>query len=131
VFRGDDGLDELTTATGSHAWVVHEGRVRAATVDPRALGLAEPPAGALTGGEADFNAQVVRDVLAGITGPVRDAVLLNAAAGIAAYDRDLDDLQAGLARGLVAAQTAIDSGDALRLLNRWVRTSSEIRATSA
>ena len=131
VFRGDDGLDELTTATGSHAWVVHDGLVREATVDPRALGLPEPPVDALVGGEADFNAQVVRDVLAGTRGPVRDAVLLNAAAGIAAFDRDLDDLHAGLARGLIAAATAIDSGAVATLLADWVRVSGEIRAELA
>ena len=131
VFRGDDGLDELTTTTGSHAWVVHGGAVREATVDPRALGLAEPPADALVGGEADFNAQVVRDVLSGRPGPVRDAVLLNAAAGIAAYDRDLDDLQAGLARGLVEAAAAIDSGAVAVLLADWVRVSGEVRAELA
>ena len=131
VFRGDDGLDELTTATGSHAWVVLDGQLRSATVDPRALGLAEPAAGALTGGEADFNAQVVRDVLAGTPGPVRDAVLLNAAAGIAAFDRDLEDLHQGLARGLVVAAAAIDSGDASRLLTDWVRASTEVRTALA
>ena len=128
VFRGDDGLDELTTATGSHAWVVREGLVREATVDPRALGLPEPPLDSLVGGEADFNAQVVRDVLAGVPGPVRDAVLLNAAAGIAAYDRDLDDLHAGLARGLVVGAAAIDSGAVETLLADWVRVSGEVRS---
>ena len=128
VFRGDDGLDELTTATGSRAWIAQGGRVREATVDPRALGLPEPPAGALTGGAAPFNAQVVRDVLSGAPGPVRDAVLLNAAAGMAAYDRDLDDLQAGLRRGLAEAARAVDSGDAGRLLDRWIEVSQLVRA---
>jgi anthranilate phosphoribosyltransferase len=127
VFRGDDGLDELTTAAGSHAWIVHDGQVREASVDPRALGLPVPPEGALTGGEAPFNAQVVRDVLAGTSGPIRDAVLLNAAAGIAAYDRDLDELHAGLSRGLVEAARAVDSGDADRLLHRWITVSQDVR----
>lgn len=131
VFRGDDGLDELTTATGSRAWIAHAGRVREATVDPRALGLPEPPDGALTGGAAPANAQVVRDVLAGAPGPVRDAVLLNAAAGIAAYDRDLDDLPAGLARGLVEAARSVDSAAAQTLLARWIRVSQDVRAELA
>ena len=128
VFRGDDGLDELTTVAGSHAWIAHAGEVREATVDPRALGLAVPPDGALTGGDTTFNAQVVRDVLAGTGGPVRDAVLLNAAAGIAAYDRDLDDLEAGLSRGLIEAARAVDGGEAGALLDRWIGVSQDVRA---
>lgn len=131
VFRGDDGLDELSTATGSRAWIAHAGRVREAAVDPRALGLPAPPAGALTGGEAPFNAQVVRDVLTGTPGPVRDAVLLNAAAGVAVYDRDLDDLPAGLHRGLAEAARAVDSGAAARLLERWIEVSQDVRAELA
>ncbi len=128
VFRGDDGLDELTTVTGSHAWIADAGGVREARVDPRALEIPVPPDGALTGGDSVFNAQVVRDVLAGTHGPVRDAVLLNAAAGIAAYDRDLDDLGAGLSRGLVEAARAVDGGAAGELLERWVRVSQDVRA---
>jgi anthranilate phosphoribosyltransferase len=131
VFRGDDGLDELTTVTGSHAWIAHAGTVREATVDPRALGLPVPPNGALTGGEAAFNAQVVRDVVAGTTGPVRDAVLLNAAAGIAAFDRDLDDLHDGLSRGLVEAARTVDAGAADQLLQRWIKVSQDVRAELA
>jgi anthranilate phosphoribosyltransferase len=131
VFRGDDGLDELTTVTGSHAWIAHAGTVREARVDPRALGLPVPPEGALTGGEAPFNAQVVRDVLGGVTGPIRDAVLLNAAAGIAAFDRDLEDVEAGLARGLIDAARAVDTGAAAALLQRWVEVSRQVRAELA
>src|SRR3712207_5690903 len=76
VFRGDDGLDELTTATTSSVWVVRGGEVEPDRVDPSALGIAEPPAGALRGGDPAFNAEVFRRVLAGEPGPVRDAVLL-------------------------------------------------------
>ena len=123
VFHGDDGLDELTTATTSQVWVAHAGVVTTATVDPRTLGIAVPGPDALLGGDAAENAAVVRAVLAGDAGPVRDAVLLNAAAGIAAFDQDLVDLEAGLARGMTAAAQAIDSGAAAQLLERWIAVS--------
>jgi anthranilate phosphoribosyltransferase len=127
VFHGDDGLDELTTATTSRIWIAHLGDVRAASIDPRSLGLAQAPPDALLGGDASENAAVVRSVLAGDHGPVRDAVLLNAAAGIAAFDADLDDLEAGLGRGLLAAADAIDSGAVAELLRRWVAVSQAAR----
>ncbi|MEO9140068.1 MAG: anthranilate phosphoribosyltransferase, partial [Jatrophihabitans sp.] len=65
VFRGDDGLDELTTTTTSSVWMATEGVVTEATVDPRDLGIAPVRPEALRGGDAAFNAAVVRDVLAG------------------------------------------------------------------
>src|SRR6478609_4752623 len=116
VFRGDDGLDELTTTTTSSTWVAADGDVVAATVDPAALGIAPVAPEALRGGDAEFNAAVVRDVLAGGGGPsggVRDAVLLNAAAGIAAYDGLTGArLHDALARGMHLAAQAVDSGAA-------------------
>ena len=74
VFRGDDGLDELTTATTSSVWVVRNGEVEPDRVDPTVLGLATPEPGALRGGDPAVNADVFRRVLAGERGPVRDAV---------------------------------------------------------
>ncbi len=86
MFRGDDGLDELTTTTTSSVWVVHAGEVRTAVVDPRAHGFATGTTEALRGGDAQHNAGVVRRLLAGEPGPVRDAVLLNAGAALAVHD---------------------------------------------
>ncbi len=128
VFRGDDGLDELTTATTSQLWAVGAGEVHHSVLDPASLGLLAPAAGALLGGDAQTNAAVVRSVLAGGQGPVRDAVLLNAAAGIAAFDRDLDDVTAALSRGIDAAQESIDTGAAAASLEQWVRVSQQLRA---
>src|SRR5690348_763541 len=79
VFRGDDGLDELTTTTTSTVWVVNDGEVTMTTFDPAALGIAPAEPRALRGGAAAFNAEVARQLLAGKPGAVRDAVLLNAA----------------------------------------------------
>src|SRR3954463_1257275 len=86
VFRGDDGLDELSTATTSRVWAVADGRVREERLDPAELGFAAAQPDALKGADAAHNAAVARSVLSGEAGAVRDAVLLNAAAALAAYD---------------------------------------------
>lgn len=120
VFRGDDGLDELTTTTTSQVWVVHGGEVVPTTVDPGALGLAPATAEDLRGGDAAHNADVVRRMLDGVQGPVRDAVLLNAGAALAVYDAPGAPVQEALAAGIVRAAEAIDSGAAKATLDRWV-----------
>lgn len=124
VFRGDDGLDELTTTTTSSVWVVHGGEVRTATVDPASYDLAPATTEDLRGGDAAHNADVVRRVMAGETGPVRDAVLLNAGAALAVHDAPGEPLEAALAAGLVRARDAVDSGAAAALLERWVAATS-------
>ncbi|MFV2118658.1 anthranilate phosphoribosyltransferase, partial [Streptomyces sp. Act-28] len=73
VFRGDDGLDELTTTAGSRVWVVRDGAVREEVFHPRDVGLDLVPVEALRGADASYNADVARRLLAGGTGPVRDA----------------------------------------------------------
>jgi anthranilate phosphoribosyltransferase len=127
VFRGDDGLDELTTATTSSAWVVRDGEVEPDRVDPSALGIAPPPPGALRGGHPAFNADVFRRVMDGERGPVRDAVLLNAAAALAAFDQRASRLHDGLSAGLERAAAAVDDGRAGALLERWVSVSRAAR----
>ena len=83
VFRGDDGLDELTLATTSTVWWVRDGAVTELTLDPTDVGLERHPVESLRGGDAAHNAQVARDLLAGAPGPVRDAVVLNAGIALA------------------------------------------------
>jgi anthranilate phosphoribosyltransferase len=124
VFRGDDGLDELTTTTTSSVWTVHDGEVRTTTVDPVSLGLAPSTTDALRGGDATHNAEVVRRLLAGEAGAVRDAVLLNAAAALAVYDAPGEPVQDALAAGLARATEAVDSGSAAATLDRWVAATS-------
>jgi anthranilate phosphoribosyltransferase len=132
VFRGDDGLDELTTTTTSHAWVIVGGEVTVDVIDPGALGLPVGSVEALRGGDAADNARVARAVLGGERGPVRDAVILNAAAAIASFSGLSGGLAQGLTpalrRGLDAAADAIDSGAATRLLNRWADLSTGLAA---
>ena len=123
VFRGDDGLDELTTTTTSSLWVVHDGEVRTATVDPAELGLAPATTDDLRGGDASHNADVVRRVLAGEHGPVREAVLLNAGAALAVHDEPAADPLPALAAGIERAARAVDSGAAASTLQRWVEVS--------
>lgn len=120
VVRGDDGLDELTTATTSRVWRVLDGTVTHEVVDPSRFGIAPSGAQALRGGDAAFNAAAVRTLLAGQPGPVRDAVLLNAAAALVALAADDAPLDEGLAAGLVVAAEAVDSGAAADVLDRWV-----------
>lgn len=127
VFRGDDGLDELTTTGPSTVWTVAGGVVSAASFDPASLGIARASLEDLRGGDAAMNAAVARSVLSGAPGPVRDAVVLNAAAALAAYDASTGTLESRLGAGLVRAQEALDSGAAAAALDRWVTVSQRLR----
>jgi anthranilate phosphoribosyltransferase len=126
VFRGDDGLDELTTATTSSVWAVRDGEVEPDRVDPSALGLEVPAPGALRGGDPAVNAAVFRRLVDGEPGPVRDAVLLNAAAALAAFDERGGRLHDALAAGMARAAAAIDDGRAAAQLDRWVEISRRL-----
>ncbi|WP_216208411.1 anthranilate phosphoribosyltransferase [Amycolatopsis aidingensis] len=126
VVRGDDGLDEITTTTTTSVWVVSGGAVRAETVDPAELDIPQARAEDLRGGDAEANAEVIRELVAGKPGPVRDAVLVNAAGGLAAYAGLSGSLTENLAAGMRRAAEAIDSGAAASLLTRWSERSAEL-----
>ncbi|MFI6596968.1 anthranilate phosphoribosyltransferase [Nonomuraea sp. NPDC050536] len=127
VFRGDDGLDELTIATTSTVWVVKDGQATRTVFDPAVLGIPRADAGALRGGDVEFNAQAVHDLLRGKMGPVRDAVLLNAAAALVALDGPGDDLDSAMIDGYARAVQAVDSGRAAATLDRWIEISRSLR----
>ena len=127
VFRGDDGLDELTTTAPSTVWVVRGGAVAQEAFDPAALGIARATLEDLRGADAAVNGAAAVAVLAGQTGPVRDAVLLNAAAALAAHAGGQGELVERLAAGIETATAALDSGAAAALLDRWVEVSSALR----
>ena len=129
VFRGDDGLDELSTAATSSYWEVRSGAVSPGVLDPTELGVERSAPDALRGGDAKFNAAVVRELLAGRVGPVRDAVLLNAAAALAMLDRGPEPLVDRLAAGLRQAAAAVDSGAAAAVLERWIAVSRRLRGS--
>lgn len=126
VVRGDDGLDEITLSTTTTVHVVHDGEVSVEVLDPSDFGIERVPTSALRGGDAAFNADVAQRVFAGETGPVRDAVLLNAAAALAAHHGVRGDLRALVTSGLVRAADAIDSGAASTLLTLWAKRTTEL-----
>ncbi len=128
VFHGDDGLDELTTTAPSVVWIVHDGQVSQTALDPADLGIPRTTPADLKGGNPDHNAEVVRAFVAGRPGPVRDTVLLNAAAALAAEAGvpGPEGLVDALADGYRRAAAAVDSGAAAGLLERWIATSRRL-----
>jgi anthranilate phosphoribosyltransferase len=124
VFRGDDGLDELTTTTTSSVWAVSDGAVVEYTVDPSSFGIPRGTPEDLRGQDAAYNADVVRRLLDGEQGPVRDAVLLNAGAALAVHAAEQGTIEERLARGIERATEAVDSGAARAVLDRWVAATS-------
>jgi anthranilate phosphoribosyltransferase len=128
VVHGDDGLDELTTTTTSTIWRVQAGTVERLKFDPAAFGFRRADLAELTGGDAEANATSVREVFAGATGPVRDAVMLNAAGAMVAHAGLTSDAKwvPAWEDGLVRAKESIDSGAAEQLLARWVRFTQKL-----
>jgi anthranilate phosphoribosyltransferase len=129
VFHGDDGLDELAATGPATVWEVREGVVTEHRLDAvTELGLPAISIEDLRGGDADQNAAVARQVFAGESGPVRDTVILNAAAGIVADATLPGTAQGSLAyrfqAGMDHAARAIDSGNAAAVLQRWVAASA-------
>ncbi|MGL5864632.1 MAG: anthranilate phosphoribosyltransferase [Dermatophilaceae bacterium] len=132
VFRGDDGLDELTLSTTSTVWWVDGGTVTELVLDPDQVGVPRAPVEALRGADAAHNAEVMRAVLRGDTGPVRDAVLLNAgialatAGGLDGATPSAESVTAAVRAGMTRAAAAVDSGAAATLLERWVARTTEL-----
>ncbi|MFI1757663.1 anthranilate phosphoribosyltransferase [Streptomyces sp. NPDC020571] len=129
VFRGDDGMDELTVTTTSRVWTVHRGEAREEVFDPRDLGFRFAFPEELRGGDRRHNARVAHEVLDGVRGPVRDAVLLSAAAGLAALRPSSAPLTERLAEGVARAREAIDSGAAAGVLERWAAVTAKRSGT--
>ncbi|HEV7167730.1 MAG TPA: anthranilate phosphoribosyltransferase [Micrococcaceae bacterium] len=126
VFRGSDGLDELTTTGPSTVWEVRNGEVREMVMDPLELGIQRAAIEDLRGKNASYNAEVVNRILAGETGPIRDAVILNAAAGLVALDINADAALTDRLRAAIAtAKESIDTGSAADVLLRWVTHNAE------
>ena len=137
VFHGDGGLDELSTSGPSTVWIARDGAVTVTSFDPAALGLPRASVTDLRGGDPAENAAVVRAVLGGQAGPVRDIVLLNAAAAMTAARlaasgdagvscSDSDSLAKALGEGRAGAAAAVDSGAAAELLDRWTQVSNRL-----
>jgi anthranilate phosphoribosyltransferase len=127
VVRGNDGLDEITTTTTTSVWVVRGGTVSIEQLDVAELGVPRATAADLRGGDAEFNAEVARRLLAGETGPVRDAVLANAAGAVAAFTGLSGDLVADLRAAWQRVADAVDSGAGADLLRLWAALSKSLR----
>ncbi|QCU78028.1 anthranilate phosphoribosyltransferase [Citricoccus sp. SGAir0253] len=124
VFRGSDGRDKITTSGPSTIFEVRDGAVQEHELQPQDFGIPLAPVEALAGRDGAYNAGIVRELLEGRPGPVRDAVVLNAAAGLTAFDTSAEGhlferIQANMAR----AVESIDSGAAQSVLDAWVRVS--------
>ena len=133
VVRGVDGLDEVSTAAPTRVWAPNGGTY---DIDVRELGIGAAPARALAGGDAQFNADVVRQVLApvGTLVPmpdvnieaIRECVVANAAMALVAGDRagaDANQCSEALARNLESVRAVLSDGRAALLLERWVKES--------
>ena len=116
VVHGDDGVDELSISSPSLICEVRSEGVREYTISPEDAGLPRAVAHAIRGGTSQENAAVLLNVLNGERGPIRDVVVLNAAAALQAAD-----IAPGLNEGARIAEDAVDSGAAKRRLEEWVR----------
>ena len=131
VFRGDDGLDEISLSTTTSILILREGQIREETFDPQEIGLETFPITALAGGTPDENAVITREIFTGRQSAYREAVLINAAAAIAAFKGDTQlGIAQQLANGYVLAKQAIDSGAAAHLVERWADLSNELAKSS-
>jgi len=129
VFRGDDGLDEITLATTTSVLTIGNGEISSDRIDAKDFSLANAPISALVGGDAQENARITKAIFAGERGAPRDAVLLNAAAAIAAFDGEFElSLHERLSKSLKKATESIDSGKANSLLEQWVLLSNKLAA---
>ncbi|HYY08965.1 MAG TPA: anthranilate phosphoribosyltransferase, partial [Actinomycetota bacterium] len=118
VFRGGDGLDELSTTGPSTVVRIDQG-IEELTVDPEELGIPRATPDDLAGGDAEASARIARSVLAGDPGPARDIVVLNAGAAL-----DVAGLAPDLRGGLELAAASIDEGRAAGALERWIAVSN-------
>ena len=129
VFRGDDGLDEITLATTTSVLSIGTDEVTSGLIDPQEFGISTAPISALVGGDGAENARITHSIFAGEKGPHRDACVLNAAAAIAAYEGRTElSLHDRIASGLEAAITAIDSGAAQDLVIKWAALTQKLGA---
>jgi len=129
VFRGDDGLDEITLATTTSVLTIGNGEISSDLLDPLDFGIERAPISALAGGDGAENARITTAIFNGEKGAPRDAVVLNAAAAIAAFDGKFElNLHDRIALGVERAITAIESGAAAGLVKDWAVLSQKLGA---
>jgi anthranilate phosphoribosyltransferase len=121
VVHGEDGLDEITTTTRSHAALLRAGALTSLSIDPDAFGIERVSPAELVGGDAPENARIARAILAGEPGPRRDIVVLNAAAALFVAEAAAD-----LGAGIELARRSIDSGAAEGRLEELIRATTAL-----
>lgn len=120
VVHSADGLDEISPAGVTHAWVVGDGAIAERELRPADFGLPEHPLASIVGGDAAYNASVLRSVLNGEEGPALDFVLANAGASCF-----VAGLAPDLMSGTAVAREAIMSGAARSVLDLYISLTQE------
>jgi anthranilate phosphoribosyltransferase len=127
VFRGDDGIDEITLASTTTISTLSNQNIATEKIDPEDFQIPRSPISDLEGGDSSHNAGITMQIFDGKTGPHRDAVLLNAAAAIAAYEGRSDlGLNERIETALSRAAEAVDSGAAKKLVQQWAILSNQL-----
>ncbi len=127
VFRGDDGLDEITLDGTTSVLSIGRDEISSDRIDAKDFGLDNAPISAVVGGDGAENAAIALRILEGERGAPRDIVLLNTAVTIAAFEGELElSLHERISLAMPRAIDAIDSGKALTLLQRWAALSTEL-----
>lgn len=132
VFRGDEGLDELSPAGPSRLWWVADGRVTEGSVEPEDVGLERCTLDDIRGGDSAANAEVARAVFRGEKVPARTAVLLNAGAAHALaaagghHPEDMGAAVAAIRRSVEVVAAALDDGGAEAVLTRWASATGRL-----
>lgn len=121
VVHGEDGLDEISISAPTYVSDVSDGQVKSYVITPEQYGFSCAPLSELKGGDAKTNADIIRDILSGQTGPKRDIVLFNAAAGLMVSGK-----VSGIIEGIIAATAAIDSGKSIKQLDLLIKTTNEL-----
>ena len=126
VYRGEDGIDKITTTGHSRVVEVSRGSVTEHDFDPREIGFGFSSLEAIRGGSPAENAALASRVLDGEAGAARDIILLNSAAGIIAHrlshnpaEREKSFVER-MGEAVEVARAAIDSGAAKSKLAAWV-----------
>ncbi|HEY54849.1 MAG TPA: anthranilate phosphoribosyltransferase [Dehalococcoidia bacterium] len=124
VVYGLDGMDEISLAGSSRVWELRNGKITDYQISPQDFGLKAAGVETLAGGTPEENAAMLRSVLEGEKGPRRNAVVMNAAAGIVVgRGTQSPNGPAALKEGAAIAVEAIDSGKALDKLERLISLS--------
>jgi anthranilate phosphoribosyltransferase len=121
VVCGRDGLDEISTMEATDAVLIEEDRLDAFVIDPASLGLMPPALGDLAGGGPDDNARILVRAIGGAAGPVRDILVVNAAAALW-----MAGIASSLQDGMARAEEAATSGAAKDVLERFINTTGRL-----